>query len=94
MPVCPVFAVGLAGKCGTGEQRLQGGPDCGRLSAAAAHHAQLSAKTTQNNGLSIGGELRPSFRDFAGRNAISLRPSPRDIDRSLTSIDARIDGLT
>jgi hypothetical protein len=24
MPVCPVFAVGLDGKCGTGEQRLQG----------------------------------------------------------------------
>jgi hypothetical protein len=35
MPVCPVFAVGLDGKCGTGEQRLQGGPDRDRLSAAA-----------------------------------------------------------
>src|ERR1700730_18035398 len=36
MPVCPVFAVGLDGKCGTGEQRLQGGPDRDRLPAAAA----------------------------------------------------------
>jgi hypothetical protein len=27
MPVCPVFAVELDGKSGTGEQRLQGGPD-------------------------------------------------------------------
>jgi hypothetical protein len=27
MTVCPVFAVGLDGKCGTGEQRPQGGPD-------------------------------------------------------------------
>jgi putative tryptophan/tyrosine transport system substrate-binding protein len=36
MPVCPLFAVGLGGKCGTVEQRLQGGRDRDRLPAAAA----------------------------------------------------------
>jgi len=36
MPVCLVFAVGLDGKCGTGEQRLQGGADRDWLPAAAA----------------------------------------------------------
>jgi hypothetical protein len=35
MTVCPVFAVGLEGKCGTGEQRLQGSADRDRLPAAA-----------------------------------------------------------
>jgi hypothetical protein len=36
MTVRPFFAVGLDGKCGIGEQRLQGGPDRDRLPAAAA----------------------------------------------------------
>jgi len=36
MPVCPVFAAGLDGKCCTGKQRLQGGPDRDRLPAAGA----------------------------------------------------------
>jgi hypothetical protein len=36
MPVCPFFAVGLDGKCGTGKQRLQGDRD--RPSAFGKDH--------------------------------------------------------
>jgi hypothetical protein len=43
MPVCPVFAAGPGGKCGTGEQRLQGDQDRNRLPAAAAPATHIGA---------------------------------------------------
>jgi hypothetical protein len=46
MPVCPFFAVGLVGKCGTGEQCLQGGPERDRLPAAAAPVSGTSTRIT------------------------------------------------
>jgi hypothetical protein len=46
----------------------------------------------QRNGLSFGGELRPSSWDFAGRNASSIALSRSGVDRSMNLINAGIGG--
>jgi len=74
MPVCPVFAVGLDGKCGTAGQRLQGGPDRDRLPADAAPvSATIDSKNRRfarrprcaSNWLNNGLEDRESDRDHS-----------------------------
>jgi mRNA interferase HigB len=76
LPVCPVFAAGLDGKCGTGEQRPQDGPDRDRPPAAAApveHLRCLEYPRDRRHRWANPAEIKRQFGgtvDFVGDNRV------------------------
>jgi hypothetical protein len=72
MPVCPVFAAGLDGKCGTGEQRPQGGLDSEAKSCVKITLDDRFQETDPQGGQRR--SLRRAHQNLSAQSAVLILP--------------------